>query len=64
MGRDDVGALRHQVEGGVMKIGKKTEEWSMRTVAIFVPGVVRRSAAFYSRSERVAWEVIGYGRRE
>ncbi len=47
-----------------MKIGKKAEEFSILTVGIFVPGVVRKSAAFYSRSEIFAWEVTGYGRSE
>lgn len=49
---------------GVIKMGEKTEEFSILTVSIFVPGVVRRSAAFYGRSEIFAREVTGYGRHE
>lgn len=47
-----------------MKMWGKTEEFLILPVTIFVPGVVRRSAAFYSCSEGVAWEVKGYGRHE
>lgn len=47
-----------------MKMGERMEEFSIPTVAIFVPGVVRRSASFYSCSERFAREVTVYGRSE
>ena len=47
-----------------MKMGEREEEFSILTVSIFVLGVVRRSASFYSGSEIAAREVTVYGRSE